>query len=197
MQRTLIALIFLSILTLFASGCKEKREYAPLSGGFGVLAKWVGVDRGPSASLCFKTNSMEPKLIWPFLTGAIFITNDLAFFLGDVRDGQGRLGDGRYFAVRGPGLPADISENILKRWAELNGVEFANIRNKYSPLELAVVPTGVSVHFLGDKERPVTITNDWQQIDEFLLSALTHGKRLTNERPFAVYLKEDIKPDKR
>src|SRR4051812_8907817 len=98
--------IFLLIsLAMVIQGCEDDiSDFRPLSGGFGIVSKWVGVDTGPGAKLFYKSsNESKARLIWPFVKGGVAFTNDLVFFIGDMPDDQNRLGSGTYFVAQAPG----------------------------------------------------------------------------------------------
>jgi hypothetical protein len=177
-------------------GCGEKQpDFRPISGGFGVATKWVGVDSGPGAALFYKGNQSKPALIWPFLTDDLFFTNDMVFFIGDVPDDQGRLGSGFYFAAQAPGPAMDISEDILKLWAESNHLDFAGVRGRYVPLEEDAVGNGIRVHFLGDEKLPATYVIGWEQVSNIIQDVKRTGKQHVIDNPVLklhiVYLKKD------
>jgi hypothetical protein len=179
---------------LLGQGCDgedKKSEFKPISGGFGVMAQWVGIDSGPRAELYYKTNNSKPVLIWPFLTGEMYYTNDLFFFVGDVRDAQGRLGDSRYFAVKAPGPAMDVSDDLLKRFADSNRLDFEKVKKKYSPLQLKKASEGIEVRFLGPYQQPDTLLISWQQLSNIIQDVKRTGKQHAVEDPHTVYLKKD------
>jgi hypothetical protein len=179
-------------VVLLAQGCKDKQsEFTPLSGGFGVKARWVGIDSGPAAGLYYKTNDSKPVLIWPFLTGEMYYTNDLFFFVGSVRDEEGRIGDPRYFAVKAPGPAMDVSDELLKWFADSNRLEFSSVRKKYAPEILKEVPAGFEAQFLGPYQQPNTLLVNWQQLSNIIQDVKQTGKQHSVEKPHTVYLKKD------
>src|SRR3954471_17487078 len=102
------AMLVVCCLVLLTQGCEDKKsQFKPISGRFGVMAQWVGIDSGPRAELYYKTNDSKPVLIWPFLTGGMYYTNDLFVFVGSIRDKDGTITIERYFAVRAPGPAID------------------------------------------------------------------------------------------
>jgi hypothetical protein len=121
---------------VLTQGCgKEQPAFQPISGGFGVVTKWVGVDSGPGAKLFYKDTGGKLILIWPFLglsDAPMLFTNDLAFFVGEMPDDQERFGDELYIAVQSSGSPIDVSEDLLKFSAESNHLDFAKLRGTTS-----------------------------------------------------------------
>jgi hypothetical protein len=138
-----------SSIFVLGQGCEDKKsEFKPLSGGFGVMAQWVGIDSGPRAELYYKTNNSKPVLIWPFLDGEMYYTNDLFFFEGFLRDEEGKITIQRYFAAQAPGPAIDISDDLLKRFTESNGLDLGIARKKYSPWKAEKVADGIKVFLL-------------------------------------------------
>jgi hypothetical protein len=177
---------------LLARGCQDRKsEFKPLSGGFGVKAQWVGIDSGPAAELYYKTNDSKPILIWPFLTGEMYYTNDLFLFVGSIRDDQGRIADERYFAVKAPGPAIDVSDDLLRRFAASNHLDFSMVRKKYTPLELKRVSEGIEVGFLGPYQQPNKLLINWSQVFEIIQDVKRTGKQNAVENPHTVYLKKE------
>lgn len=188
-----LALLTGSIFVL-GQGCEDKKsEFKPLSGGFGVMAQWVGIDSGPRAELYYKTNDSKPVLIWPFLTGEMYYTNDLFIFVGSIRDTDGTITIQRYFAAQAPGPAIDVSDDLLKRYVESNHLDFAKAREHYSPLGgglgLKKVPDGIEV-FIGPHETN-TLLIHWEQLSNIVQDVKRNGKQHTVENPHTIYLKND------
>ena len=193
MNSGLISIMMSGAIVLLAQGCEDKKsEFKPLSGGFGVKAQWVGIDSGPRAELYYKTNNSKPVLIWPFLTGEMYYTNDLFFFVGSVRDEQGRIGDRRYFAAKAPGPAIDVSDDLLKRFADSNRFDFVSVRKKYSPAVLKAISEGeFEVNFLGPYQQPDTLLINWEQLSNIVQDVNQTGKQHAVEKPHTVYLKKE------
>lgn len=188
MKNTMLLIFVAGIL--LAQGCEDKKsEFKPLSGGFGVMAQWVGIDSGPRAELHYKTNNSKPVLIWPFLDGEMYYTNDLFFFGGSIRDEKGNIRVPRYFAVKAPGPAIDVSDDLLKRFAESNHLDFAEAKRHYRPWKLEKVPDGIKV-FLGSDETNTLLVN-WEQLLSIIQDVKQTGKQHAVEDPHTVYLKKD------
>jgi hypothetical protein len=195
----IVTISFLSILFLCVQGCGQKHsDFVPLQGGFGVITKWVGIDSGPSVALYYKGNQSKPTLIWPFFgpsSGEILITNDMVFFVADMPDEQGRVGSGAYFAVQAPGPVLDVSEDLLKLWAESNHLDFTKVRGRYSPLEEIAVGNKIKVHYAGYKDDPEgTFVISWEQLSNIIQDVKRTGKQHVIQKPYVVYLKKDYGP---
>jgi hypothetical protein len=192
MKNALLLTLLTGSIVLLGQGCEDKKsEFKPLSGGFGVKAQWVGIDSGPRAELYYKTNGSKPVLIWPFLTGEMYYTNDLFFFVGSIRDEQGRISVERYFAVNAPGPAIDVSDDLLKRFADTNGWDFSMVRKKYGPAVLKKLSEGIEVHFIGPYQQPDTLLVNWEELSNIVQDVKRTGKQHAVEDPHTVYLKKD------
>ena len=194
-------LLFLLLFALLVvvQGCgKQQPDFRPISGGYGVVTKWVGIDSGPGGGIYFKDANSKITLIWPFigLSGApMLFTNDMAFFIGEMPDNQGRMGDGAYFAVAAPGPAVDVSEDLLKLWAESNKIDFQKIKRFYSPLHIQEVKGEIQVEYVGGERFPdypeAKYVATWEQLSNLIQNAKRTGKEHTLGKPQVVYLKND------
>lgn len=155
------------------------------------MAQWVGIDSGPKAELYYKSNNSKPVLIWPFLTGEMYYTNDLFFFVGSIRDQDGTTTIRRYFATQAPGPAMDVSDDLLKRFADSNRLDFATVRKHYIPQRLQKVSETIEVHFFGPDQQPDILLVDWQQVSNIVQDVKRTGKQCVVEDPHTVYLKKD------
>jgi hypothetical protein len=109
--------------------------------------------------------------------------------VGDIRDEKGRLGDSRYFATQAPGPAVDVSDDLLKRFADSNGLDFSTARKKYRPLELKKATGGIEA-FIGPNESN-TLFVTWEQLSNIVQDVKRTGKQHAVENPHTVYLKKD------
>ena len=190
----LIPLLFAFLVLM--QGCEEKQsDFQPIYGGFGVAAKWVGVDSGPGAELYFKDQNSKLTLIWPFLGTSgypMLFTNDMAFFIADMPDEQGRLGSGVYFAVQATGPALDVSEDLLKFWTESKKLDFGKVRKRYVPLRVWSTENGVKLQYAGYENEPeATFAVSWEQVSNIIQDVKRTGKEHIIKEPHVVYLKKD------
>ena len=166
------------------------------------MTEWIGIDSGPGGELYFKDKNSKLTLIWPFLgTGGdpMLFTNDMAFFIADMPDEQGRLGSGECFAVQAPGPALDVSEDILKLWAEANNLKFQNLKRYYSPINVQEVGGGIKIHYVGGERFPenpeATYIATWEQVSNIIQDVKRTGKQHVIDNPVlklhVVYLKKD------
>jgi hypothetical protein len=196
MFKNSLYLVFVFGVLALMPGCKKKPpQISPLSGGFGIGASWIGVDSGPSASLYFTDQNSNVTMIWPFFgpaSGDISISNDIAFFVADLPDDQGRVGSGAYFAVQGPGPVLNVSKDLLKIWSDSNHWDFAKIMNRYSPLNEESVSNGILLDYLGWHDEPqADFVVSWEQISNIVQDVRRTGKRHVTTPPATVYLRKD------
>lgn len=184
------------LLSSLFVGCKRNPEdFKPLSSGYGYVAKWVGMDSGPSVALYYKVDQSKPVLIWPFFgpsSGEIQITNEMAFFMADMPDTLGRVGSGEYFAVQAAGPALIVSEDILKLWAESKHLDFTKVRSRYSPLEERAEGNGIWVHYAGyESEFEVKFVVSWEQVSNIIQDVKQNGRRHIIKGSNIIYLKKD------
>jgi hypothetical protein len=202
-NRTVI-ISFLSVLLSLGQGCDQKHsDFVPLQGGFGTVTKWVGIDSGPGAALYYKGNQSKPSLIWPYLVdGPLLFTNDMVFFIGAAPDTQGALVYDLYLTAQAPGPAIDVSEDLLMFWAESNHIDFAKIRNHYSPLREKAVENGILIDYIGGDEKvpatQATFVISWEQVSNIIQDVKRTGKQHMIDNPVrklhVVYLKKDYDP---
>jgi hypothetical protein len=159
------------------------------------VVQWVGVDSGPGAKLYFKDQNSKLNLIWPFLgpaSGPLLGTNDIMFFIGDIPDDQGRLGNASYFAVQAPGPALDVSEDVLKFWADSKNMDWEKVRKRYAPMHLMDTAGGVKVHYARYENEPeATFVLTWEQVSNIIQDVKLTGKQHVLKEPHVVYLKKD------
>ena len=189
---------------VLTQGCeKQESDFQPLSGGFGVVTKAIGIDSGPGAKLFYKDASGKLTLIWPFFglnEEPMLFTNDMAFLVGDMPDDKRRFGGSViYLAVQAPGPALDVSEDILKLWAESEKLDYQKVRGQYAPSELKAAPDGIEVQYLrlnyDDTNLPATYVMSWQQVSNLIQNIKRTGKKRIMEMPHVVYLKNYYGPD--
>ena len=194
--RTHFIHLLVSAAVVLTQGCGEKEsDFQPLSGGFGVVTKWVGIDSGPAAKLYFKDGKGKLSLIWPFLAARGYkmqFTNDMAFFIADMPDELGRLGTGVYLAVQAPGPALDVSEDLLKFWADSQKLDFDKLRGHYEPLRVNAVTNGIQLEYLSGSRFPeAKFFVTWEQVSNIIQDVKLNGQKHVTDKYKVVYLKKD------
>ena len=173
----------ISLVCLALTGCKPtpaakpSPNYRPLQNGFGVVAKWVGVDSGPGASLCYKGTNETPVLVWRDIGThgyPILYTNNIALLLADKPDKQG-IGESALIAVQGIGPAMDISYDLLHLYSSKSNADFSMlVRNNYVPLRLQQTDAEMSVTYLSfesDERTGRKFTITWDEVFSIMLKS--------------------------
>jgi hypothetical protein len=189
-------LLSFAALLAFSGGCGDKKsDFQPLAGGFGFRTKWLGIDSGPGAALYYKGQQSEPALIWPFLgpaSGPIQITNDMAFFRASAPNANGELVYPVFIPVQAPGPALDVTDDLLKLWAESQKIDFQKLRDHYTPVEEKAVENGIWVSYVTGQNFPdAKFVVNWEQVSNVIQDVKRTGKPLVIEKPHLVYLKKN------
>ena len=130
------ALIFClspALLGIVLAGCSTPPIVQPLSNGYVEVAHpQRSMISSADLRVSFEYRIPDGKTIpiWPSLYGAAeVIHGDVAIFVGDQAYVSSDPDDPRgtrprLFAVRGPGLPLDITDEVLWSWAKSSGKDF-------------------------------------------------------------------------
>ena len=110
------------------------------------------------------------------------IKGTLAIFVGDkgyVEDGD-KVTHPRLFAVQPPGLPLDITEEVLWRWSKAAGKNFGKTMNNYSLVTPEEANGQLKLQlefFTDDKDWPdkSDLQLDWNQVAEIMHAVKTKG----------------------
>ena len=125
---------YLPALLCFAlAGCKTSRPAQPLGGGYQEVTHQArsGDPVDARISLEYRASDGRITVVWPSLSGVPEIINhDVALFVGDKTYASSdpdapQAVRPRLFAVREPGLPLDITDQILWNWSQKSGKDIA------------------------------------------------------------------------
>jgi hypothetical protein len=131
----------LAILCAGLAGCASPSTVAPLGSGYeekGHPNRSTTAPADMRVSFQYRAPDGKITLIWPSLYGVGEVINgDMAIFVGDKayvspdpNDPRGTKP--RLFAVRSPGLPLDITDEVLWRWSKASGKDFAKAVQLFS-----------------------------------------------------------------
>ncbi len=131
----------LAILCAGLAGCMTPNPAVPLGGGYEEKGHPNRSSTEPADTrVSFQYHAANGKiiLIWPALYGVgEVVKDDVAIFVGDKAyvspdpdDSRGTKP--RLFAVRSPGLPLDITDEVLWRWSKATGKGFAKAVQLFS-----------------------------------------------------------------
>jgi hypothetical protein len=131
----------LAILCAGLAGCMTPNPVAPLGGGYEEKNHPNRSTTTPAdtrVSFQYRGPNGRTTLIWPSLYGVgEVVKGDVAIFVGDKAYGQPDSDDPRgtkprLFAVKSPGLPLDITDEVLWRWSKATGKDFAKAAQLFS-----------------------------------------------------------------
>ena len=186
-----ISRVALAMLCLGLTGCQLPKSVAPLGSGYEEVShpKRAFLDEPPLPRVSFQHRGTDGKtiLIWPSLYGASeVIKGNLAIFVGDKAYVEpDKVTHPRLFAVQFPGLPLDITDEVLWRWSKTSGKDFAKALQKFS-LVIPEEKNGrleLHLEFLSEgylsveKDWPdqSDLQLDWNQVSDILRAVKTKG----------------------
>lgn len=185
------AVIYLSstLMLLSVAGCKTHSEVQTLGSGYEEVTH---PNRSPTSeepariSLNYRSPNGQMYLIWPSLfTRDEIIKGDLALFVGDeayvtTNPDDPRGTKPRLFAVSAPGLPLDITEEVLWYWCKASGKDFAKAVRLFNVATLENRGDTVEVQlefYVNERDWPDTarLQLDWNQISEIMRTVKAKG----------------------
>jgi hypothetical protein len=183
--------VALAMLCLGLTGCQLPKLVAPVGSGYEEVShpKRAFLDEPPLPRVSFQHRGTDGKtsLIWPSLYGASeVIKGDLAIFVGDKAYVEpDKVTHPRLFAVQFPGLPLDITDEVLWRWSKTSGKDFAKALERFS-LVIPEEKNGrleLHLEFLSEgylsveKDWPdqSDLQLDWNQVSDILRAVKTKG----------------------
>ncbi len=179
----------LALLCLGWIGCASQRIASPLGSGYEQVAHptRASIDQPESTriSLEYRKADGTPIVVWPSLYGVNeVVKGDLVIFVGDQAyvhpDSDDPKGlKPRLFAARTPGLPLDITDEILWQWSKSAGKDFAHAAQLFSlaspeekngRLELTLAFAN------DDKDWPDAVMElDWTQVSDIMREVKAKG----------------------
>ena len=186
-----VSRVALAMLCLGLTGCHLPKSVAPLGSGYEEVShpKRAFLDEPPLPRVSFQHRGTDGKtsLIWPSLYGVNeVIKGNLAIFVGDKAYVEpDKVTHPRLFAVQFPGLPLDITDEVLWRWSKASGKDFAKALQKFS-LVIPEEKNGrleLHLEFLSEgylsveKDWPdqSDLPLDWNQVSDILRAVKTKG----------------------
>jgi len=179
----------LAILCAGLAGCMTPKPVAPLGGGYEEIAHPNRSSTAPSDTrVSFQYRASDGKItpVWPSLYGVgEVIHGDVAIFVGDKayvspvpNDPRGTKP--RLFAVRSPGLPLDITDEVLWRWSKATGKDFAKAVQLFSLVTPAEKNGQLELQlefWTEEKDWPdkTTVQLDWDQVSDIMRDVKAKG----------------------
>jgi hypothetical protein len=181
-----VSRLALAMLCLGLTGCQLPKSVAPLGSGYEEVShpKRAFLDEPELPRVSFQHRGTDGKTIqiWPSLYGANeVIKGDLAIFVGDKAYVEpDKVTHPRLFAVQFPGLPLDITDEVLWRWSKISGKDFAKALQKFSLVIPEEKNGRLELHlefFSEDKDWPDKgdLQLDWNQVSDILRAVKQKG----------------------
>jgi len=136
-------------------------------------------------SLAFDAPDGKTLLVWPSLYGVDeVIHSGMAVFVGDVTHGgrTSRATRPRLFVVQAPGLPVDITYEVLSRWSAAAGKDFRTALEKFSLVTPVAKAGRLELQFDfwtedGEKGWPdkAVLQLDWPQLTDMMRAVKQRG----------------------
>jgi hypothetical protein len=200
-RRLLLTIIFVSL-----TGCGGSyNRVDTLSGGYQETAHIQyssSEPEGSQTSIQYRTPNGRQVTIWPSISSGPIIKNDIAIFVGNVAWEPRKFGErwdmgGRLFAVKSPEPLLDITDEILWRWSNKNGIDFekalkiavaVTIEEKENQLEIRFA-------FWGQNGWPRIVLVDWNQISDIMREVKEKGVVHKDSRWGTSYIEKEFKPE--
>jgi hypothetical protein len=179
----------LAILCAGLAGCMTPNPVAPLGGGYEEKNHPNRSTTTPAdtrVSFQYRGPNGRTTLIWPSLYGVgEVVKGDVAIFVGDKAYGQPDSDDPRgtkprLFAVKSPGLPLDITDEVLWRWSKATGKDFAKAAQLFSLATPAEKNGQLELQlefWTEEKDWPdkTTLQLDWNQVSDIMREVKEKG----------------------
>ena len=185
-KTNLLSPLALALLVLGAAGCQTHKSVAPAGHGFEEVShpNHTLIDDPEPPRISFQHRDGDGKVtrIWPSLYGAgEVIKGELALFVGEKAfEEPERVTHPRLFAVTPPGLPLDITDEVLWRWSKTNGKDFAKTLERCNLVTPEEKNGGVELQlefYSDDKDWPdkSALQLDWDQLANIQRAVKTKG----------------------
>ena len=176
----------LALLGLGLAGCQSPKITTPLANGYQEVSHPARFahDEAELTRTSFEFRGADGKniVIWPSLYGVNdIIKGNLAIFVGDKAFVEpDKVTHPRLFAVEAPGLPLDITDEVLWRWSKAAGKNFGTALDKFSLVIPQEKNGGLELQLEFDSNEQdwpdrSTLQLDWNQMSEILRAVKTKG----------------------
>lgn len=194
-----------ALLCLALTGCQTHQT--PLGGGYEEVSHPVhnfqpGDTPPPRLSLAHVDADDRSTTIWPSLYSFNeAVHGDVAIFVAEKafeHEGEATIHP-RLFAVESPGLPLDITEEVLWRWAKANGKDLIKTFDRFSLATPEEKDGQLIVHlefwagsYMEDADWPGTgdLQLDWSEVTKIMRSVEAKGVKEKDLRWHTPYIEE-------
>lgn len=179
--------LVLAVAGLGLAGCQLPKVVAPIGSGYQEVShpKRGFIDEPPLPRISFEHRGADGRVvkIWPSLYGVNTVINgELAIFVGDraYRDDGTRTTRPRLFAVQFPGLPLDITDQVLWEWARTNGKSLGQTMDHFSLITPKENSGRLELHldfYTNDKNWPDQgeLLLEWNQVTNIMQTVKSKG----------------------
>ncbi|HLX94757.1 MAG TPA: hypothetical protein VKU37_03350 [Verrucomicrobiae bacterium] len=178
-----------ALLCFGLAGCSTPPIVQPLSNGYvEVTHPHRSLISSDDLRVSFEYRKPDGKtvLIWPSLYGAgEVIHGNVAIFVGDKAYVSSNPDDPRgtrprLFAVQAPGLPLDITDEILWFWSKSSGKDFAKAEQQFNQAIPAATNNRLELQlefWMGGNGWPdnATLQLDWNQMSDIMRAVKDKG----------------------
>lgn len=192
-KNVLLRAVGTAILALCVAGCTTISIVAPLGSGYSVVTYKLNSFPEESAfesSLQYGTPDGRRVMVWPSLYGGnAIIKNDVAVFIGEMRNGDLRL-----FAVSAPEPPLDITGEAFRRWSTTSGKNFAGALRVTYNWYLKENEDRLDFHFdfKPGTDLPNLTVLDWSDVRSFMDEVKRKGALRRDRMRYKTYLQEEF-----
>lgn len=194
------------LLCLGVAGCQTQPSGAKTGGTYVEIShkphSFLPGDHPARISLNYQDGDGRSTLIWPSLYSKTLVVKEgTALFVADkafLRNGEPSIHP-RLFAVQFPGLPLDITAQVLWRWAVANGKDAGKTFSRFNLAFPQETEGGVVVHlefwsggYLTDEDWPETgdLTLSWAEVGSLMLAVEAKGITQKDARWHTPYIGE-------
>ena len=199
----------LAMLCAGLAGCMTPNPVVPLGGGYEEKGHPNQSSPAPAdtrVSFQYRAPDGKITLIWPSLYGVgEVIKGDVAIFVGDKAyvqpDADNPRGTKpRLFAVRSPGLPLDITDEVLWQWSKQSGKDFAKTLDRFSLATPAEKNGRLDLQlefWTEEKDWPDTsmLQLDWNQVSDIMRDVKENGAMHKDLRWGTSYIEKEFQPE--
>lgn len=185
--------LILALLVLEWAGCKTHGTVTPIGDGYEEVShpihNYIALADPQSPRVSFQYRSADDHVtpIWSSLYGVNEVVNDgVAVFLGDKAYLSPDRGTRpRLFAVKSPDLPVDITDEVLREWAQATRRSFQLAQDKFTlatpvekdgrlELRLEFSPENESGD-PGNWPEQSALLLEWNQLDDIMRTVKANG----------------------
>jgi hypothetical protein len=210
--KKLVFHLSLAMLCAGLAGCASQHPVTPLGNGYEEVEhpKRASISQPEVTRVSFQYRGPNGRttLIWPSLYGVgEVIHDDVAMFVGDKTDVQPdadnhRSTKPRLFVVRSPGLPLDITDEVLWQWSKKSGKDFAQTLDRFSMVIPAEKNGQLELQlefWTEEKDWPDTSTLqlDWNQVSDIMREVKEIGAVCKDLRWGTGYIEKEFQPEVR